>query len=736
MLSIFRELRRRNVFRVAGVYAVVGWLLAQIAVTLETSLKLPDWFDSVIVSALIIGLPLAMLFAWAFEITPDGVVRVEKGSTDHGNAKKTARKLDIAIVSGLIGVIGMIGWQIQSRDTVEFAAMEFTPDTNELQIEDVPASYTSEINRHDTETELETIAVLPFEDFSPEKDQDYFASGISEELLNVLTRIDGLRVSSRTSAFAFKDKSTPISVIAEALNVAHVLEGSVRKSGKTLRITAQLIDTEADIHMWSETYDRPLTADNIFAIQDEIAQAIVGELKGRLKFDTQKNVLSRTSSVAAYDFYLQARDEMNKREADALANAIGGFKKAIALDPDFSLAYAGLADAILLTEEYAGADEKDTISHARINVEKALQLAPNSAEALTAAASLSLNEYDYPKALELASKAIEANPNFTLAYHRKALAYSGFQPEKALGAFQQALVLDPLSPVLLSNVSSQQMALGDIAAARKTSEKNIHWNPQSPHGYIVLGTINWDEANYAEAHRLYKEAQALNPDSRQARTYLLTLYTDLGMAAQARPLATTPFFKAFLHTIDNEPDKARSYLNELTTMDQANLAYHIGDFKLATQLLKPLLQGRFPKDEPITSEIVHEAAKVAAMFGIVGEDDGVNLISRLEAYFKDKIISEQLSYGNLYGGALLQIAKGTPRDAIPWLKHRVDLGYADFDVSHKIFQILSEDPDFIAIKARNDENSIRQRRLLEAQLASAPANWVVEQGLSYTQAVR
>jgi len=192
MLPVFNELRRRNVFRVAGVYAVVGWLLAQIAVTLETSLNLPGWFDSVIVSALIIGLPIAILFAWAFEITPDGVIRAESTDTEKSITGPSGRKMDLAILVGLAGVIGLVSWQIltPNKGSLPDASMAAS---KKAEVANIQASYIAENLASKTleatysdKTELETIAVLPFEDYSPKKDQEYFANGISEELLNVL----------------------------------------------------------------------------------------------------------------------------------------------------------------------------------------------------------------------------------------------------------------------------------------------------------------------------------------------------------------------------------------------------------------------------------------------------------------------------------------------------------------------------------------------------------------------
>lgn len=263
MDNLFSELKRRNIFRVAGVYAVIGWLLAQMASVLENAMNMPAWFDTMVVSCLLLGFPIAMILTWAFEMTPEGVKRTESANADEETSPKTGRGLDYLLIGGLalVGVL-IIGGQFRSSAPANPDAAPSLAQSNKI--------------------DGQSIAVLPFEDFSPDKDQAYFADGIAEELLNVLAQVDGLRVASRTSAFTFKARESSISEIATALNVGHILEGSVRKSGETLRITAQLIDTNTDEHLWSETYDRPLTAENIFEIQDEISQAIVLELNGRL----------------------------------------------------------------------------------------------------------------------------------------------------------------------------------------------------------------------------------------------------------------------------------------------------------------------------------------------------------------------------------------------------------------------------------------------------------------------
>ncbi len=289
MSNIFSELKRRNVFRVAGVYAVVGWVLAQISTTLEEALGLPAWFDALIVALLLLGLPVAIVFAWAFEMTPNGVVRTESVPEGESITADTGHKLDYAIVAGLILLIAMVVWQKTGSDAVV--------------ADSAPVDAVAQVA--DTKADAASIAVLPFADLSPQGDQEYFSDGISEEILNVLVAVDGLEVTSRTSSFQFKGGELGIPAIAKLLNVRHVVEGSVRKSGETIRVTAQLIDAANDKHLWSQTYDRPLSVENIFSIQDEIAKAIVGALSQTLGVGSLEpvRVSATTSNLSAYELY-------------------------------------------------------------------------------------------------------------------------------------------------------------------------------------------------------------------------------------------------------------------------------------------------------------------------------------------------------------------------------------------------------------------------------------------------
>jgi TolB-like protein len=274
MNNFFKELRRRNVVRVAGVYAVAGWVLVQIATTLEDSMNLPAWFDGVVVALLIVGLPIALIFAWAFELTPDGVVRTEDVPEGQSVTVETGRKLDYAIIAGIV-ILGIVIVMTKSdQDATEEGATEVAEAIQQQSAGVSPETL--------PDAPLEkSIAVLPFENRSPNADDAFFAAGVHDDLLTHLSKISDMHVISRTSVMGFAGSDRKLPDIGRELGVATVMEGAVQRAGNRVRINVQLIDVNTDTHVWAEIYDRELTADNIFDIQSEITKAIASALNAR-----------------------------------------------------------------------------------------------------------------------------------------------------------------------------------------------------------------------------------------------------------------------------------------------------------------------------------------------------------------------------------------------------------------------------------------------------------------------
>ena len=331
-MSIFRELKRRNVIKVAIAYAVVAWLLIEVTATVFPILKLPDWSVTLVTAFVLIGFPVALIFAWAFEITPEGIKREKDVDRNQSITHITGRKFDYIIIAALILALGFFAFDKFVLDPSRDA--ELVQVTTDAVIEQVTESGKSGIAD-------KSIAVLPFVNMSSDPEQEYFSDGISEELLNVLVHVDDLRVASRTSSFAFKGENKNLAEIADILKVSYLLEGSVRKAGNRVRITAQLIEAASDQHLWSEIYDRDLT--DIFAVQEEIANAIVAALRGSLELEVAReiSVLAATTNMSAYDSYLKGRELFIARTD--LEKSVALFEQAVALDPRFARAWEGLA---------------------------------------------------------------------------------------------------------------------------------------------------------------------------------------------------------------------------------------------------------------------------------------------------------------------------------------------------------------------------------------------------------
>jgi len=431
MGNFFQELRRRNVIRVVGAYLVVGWVLMQIATALEESLQLPFWFDGVVVSFLIVGLPIVIIASWVFDVTPEGVVRT--GENTAGVPPASGRRLDYVIVAGVLVAAAALVWQWLAP-----------PDATSGKSAPVAES---------AAPAAATIAVLPFADLSPDGDQSYFSDGISEEILNLLAGVSELNVTSRTSAFQFKGRELGIPEIAANLKVRHIVEGSVRKAGNTLRITAQLIDAEEDRHLWSNTYDRPLTAENIFAIQDEIAKAVVGALSDKLGFSASDDIAVRptTDNLTAYEQFLQARSlYLSRTQLDVMEELLLSI---VEQDPNFAQAWELLAANQFLLVNY-GYRETPVREQIRLTNEyagKALALEPNSSIALAALANVHIQ----------GGLALDGSQDF----------------EELMANLTRAIEIDPRNDSALNWRGTLHLLLGDVDGALEDYETCVKLSP-------------------------------------------------------------------------------------------------------------------------------------------------------------------------------------------------------------------------------------------------------------------
>jgi len=381
MASLWVEIKRRNVVRVAVAYAVVAWVLIEISSTTFPMLKLPEWAA---------GFPIAVIFAWAFELTPEGLKKEKDVDRSESITHLTGRKLDFAIIGVLaVAVVYFVSEKLFLADDL---AIESQVETSSSTAEEIAKS----------------IAVLPFVNMSGDADQEYFSDGITEEILNALAGIRELAVTSRTSAFAFKGKRISIPKIAEELGVAHILEGSVRRSGNQLRITAQLIEVASDRHLWSETYDRELT--NIFVVQDEISENIAAALKMNLLGDTVARSDSSAVISEAYDLYLRGLQQMAVSTFDSVAQATDYFEQSLVIDPLFVRAYAGLGWAFAAQISFGSASIDDNVPKISQVMRRGLDLDPDNAGLIGLSGRLAYWDGDLEQAELRFRRALELEP--------------------------------------------------------------------------------------------------------------------------------------------------------------------------------------------------------------------------------------------------------------------------------------------------------------------------------------
>lgn len=526
--KIIAELKRRNVFKVATVYGITGWLIIQIITSISEPLSLPDWFDTAIIILVLIGFPIALIFAWAFEMTPEGLKKTKQVDKTESISSSTGKKLNRIIIATLILFVAFLGYE------------RFFVHEHQENLEAI--------------TTLPSIAVLPFEDMSPTKDQEYFSDGLSEELLNVLAKVKGINVAGRTSSFKFKGIHDDLTKIGQELRVEHLLEGSVRKSGNKIRITAQLIKVSDGFHMWSETYDKEYTADNLFSIQDEISKKILKELKIKLSIKeetTKVNVL--TSNTEAYEAFLKGTQLLVNRNPQEILNAVEELKKAIALDLKFAAAYAKLAIAYYHAINYAGFDTKKGNEEVKNNADYALLLDNNLGEAYAA-----LGHYykDRDKAKIALQRAYELEPNNAeiLMWYSKMFPVT---EDKGLELLLKAYQIDPLSPIVVNNLAAEYEFKDDFDKARYYYNLNIKNNPNYVTSKIALIRMlarspngKLDEA-FIESYKAY----TLNPKNLQLLENIFTHSLNIHLIKFTKSIADS--------IIKNYPDNLQNQFFDL-----------------------------------------------------------------------------------------------------------------------------------------------------------------------------
>ena len=526
-MRLLQELNRRNVIRVAILYLAIAWLLIQITDVFTSLLKLPDWTGALVVTLLGLGFFPALIFSWIFELTPEGLKRERKVDRSASITQQTAKKLDVIIVVLLVIAISSV-WveHYRSQETVDTVSSKNTVNES-ANISD------------------RTIAVLPFVNMSAEPSNEYFADGISEEILNLLTQLPGLRVTSRSSAFSFKGQNVDVPTIAARLNVTHVLEGSVRKAGDQLRITAQLIEVESDTHLWSKTYDRKL--ENIFNIQDEIAAAVVGALEIRLLGGSPTK---ERTDPEAYTMYLKAQQLFNHHSQESVAQAEELLHQVLALDRDFAPAWVLLAVVYNEQTSYFGSR----------TIDEGFELGRNAVER-----ALDANRQYGPAYTELAMISLDYEFNF----------------EAARRHVEIALKSNPSDYRTLQVASWLQLSIGNVEQAIDLGRRAVTVDPLSYWAHSMLGWIYYRAGRMEDAENSYRLAISLMPAGSPEPNWIFAARvvqgdTETGLTPVENERAGSRLFKAAIaqHALGNE-EASDAALNELTDQYAKGMGYQI-----------------------------------------------------------------------------------------------------------------------------------------------------------------
>jgi serine/threonine-protein kinase len=448
------------------VLGFVAFAVLQVIEPVMHGLHLPEWTLSFVVVALAVGFPVVMVLAWVFDMSSSGIERTLP------LRPQNLGRLPLALVVGAV------------------AALAIVPAV---------AWYFARANRGGVARPAvdASVAVLPFVNLSAAKDQEYFSDGITEEVINALANVEGLRVVSRTSTFAYKNRNLSVRQIGDELAVATVLEGSVRREGNALRLTAQLINAKDGYHLWSKTFDRELN--NVFAVEDELARAIADALRPRL---LKESTLAPQTTVSseAHDLYLKGRHFWSKRTPEDLKEAMALFEKAIAIDPTYALAHAGLSDCYLLLGEYTQARPADIVPKARPHAYRALELDGDLAEPHASLGLISIYDYDWATAEREFKRAIELRSGYATAHHWYA--------------------------ILL-------VTLGRFAEARAEAERALQLDPASAVVNNLMGVVYYESRDYEKAVGALRKTLELNPNFSPSREILACAYATMGRKADA-----------------------------------------------------------------------------------------------------------------------------------------------------------------------------------------------------------
>ena len=713
MKSFLKEARRRKVFRVAAVYIVAAWVVIQVAGEAFEAFGIPDAALRHIWMGAFLGFPLALIFGWYYDITGQGIVHTSPADPDE-QIDLSLHKSDYIILAAFTFVVVLITYPLISE--ISRTQPDVQPD---IAVSEAPPN---------------SIAVLPFVNMSGEDDNEYFSDGISEELLNKLAQLSELRVAARTSSFYFKDKNEPVPLIAAQLGVRTILEGSVRKVGNKVRITAQLINANDGYHLWSEHFDRELG--DIFAIQDEIATKVVDALQVTLLGDDTKRLQRHpTDNFDAYNAYLLGRQKMARRTSDSLQEAIEHFNRAIELDNSYALAYVGLADTYHHLGRWGTLTNEEVIANAELATSRALELNDQLGEAYASLGNTLFRKRDRDGAEIAYKRAIELSPGYADAWqHYGILLKWGFgRADEALTMHLKALELDPLSTPINMSVAEDYHELGQYEKALKQSERVMEFDPEFPRAYTLMADLYWEVfAQVDEGARWLHKAIEIDPGNPNHARWLAMVYMDLGdresagywldhAIAMAPDQTHTRYTALLLAQYDGESEAILAAADELMKVwpnNENSLAIlrdadlDAGRIDDAVMRYKEIYPQFFATDKSDMENFDYSAAiEVAHALNVAGQSDRSKvLLNKSLAAIESK---PRLSYaGTGVSDVEIYTLLGDEEKALVTLRQAIDEGWRSFWrrmlISNRNLASLHDEPDYQAMVAELEAEMAEQ----------------------------
>jgi TolB-like protein/Tfp pilus assembly protein PilF len=739
-MSLFNELKRRNVFRVGIAYIIASWLLMQVADLVFPRIGLEDSAVTLVIALLGIGFIPALIFAWAFEMTPEGIKKEKDVNRAESITQTTGRKLDFTIIGILAVAVAFLLFdrfsQPQPEDNVIPDRAQRASGTQSKVIGGDPDQASGEAGAAQStsgEGDLDlprqkSIAVLPFVNMSDDASNEYFSDGISEEILNALAKVKELKVAGRTSSFAFKGQNQDLRQIGETLGVEHILEGSVRKAGDKVRITAQLIQVDDGFHLWSDSYDRELT--DVFAIQDEIAAAILEQLKAELLDTDPAQVAAARTNSDAYDLYLLARQRIYERARLSLESALSLLDEAITLDAEYAPAYAQRAIATLLLSDdsYGVIPAEQAEAQARLYIDKALQLDPEQAEAW-AALGLYHNSRigEYELAIEALDKALSINPNLINAHNWLYISHnSQGNPGEALRMVDEMIEMDPLYRPGVANAINTYTEFGLDDKATVLLDRVAPFMPYDSNIIKGRAVVHYSRGEYAAGLPQAETALELLPDQQTAKdVFGVGLVATHQYERAADIKGSFMEVQALINLHRNEEALIRASEGvdglfgagplfwALNVLDRSNeLTAYIDDRWDSLEAL----QREFPPFAGFGYGLMNDVALAYARTG--NEAEFEDAMSRVRA-LHDALISQGVKNGNLWLNEAVHYAlAGDYTTALVNLSKAVDDGLitsARISFEYPALKPLEGDPQYEALQAQMIDRLNTEREKLELE---------------------